>query len=115
MLGESTAARVKGRMLLRPLDFVAVKGKAHAVLVHELIADSPATDEKTAQAVELYSEGLELYRARRFAEAAAKFELVTGALGQADEPSRVMAERSKHYVDAPPPLAWDGSVAMKEK
>jgi adenylate cyclase len=114
LLGESTAARVKDKMLVRALDWVAVKGKAHADLVHELIGESQG-DGPEARAAALHWEGLRQYRERQFAAAAETFEKVSAALGGHDEPARVLAERSRHYLDAPPPRDWNGSFAMKEK
>jgi len=115
MLGETTAAKVKDSMLLRPLDWVAVKGKAHAILVHELLGELGTPLPKEKSAAELHWQALELYRSRKFAEAAARFEEVQVALQTADEASRIMAERCKKYVVEPPPLKWDGTMSMKEK
>ena len=115
MLGETTAAKVKDTMVLRPLDWVAVKGKAHAILVHELLGEAVALDGKEKRAAELHWRALELYRGRKFVEAAAAFEQVGPAFGAQDEASRLMAERCRKYLDHPPPPAWDGSMSMKEK
>ena len=113
MLGETTAAAVRGRMLLRSLDFVAVKGKHTASVVHELVGE--LTDGAPAAAAVLHKAALDLYRGRNFASAAERFAEVEKTLGGHDEAARVMGERCKHYAAEPPPPAWDGSVAMKEK
>ena len=69
MLGETTADAVKTEMLVRPLDWVAVKGKARAILVHELIGTRASASEAQRDGAERYREALDLYRARRFEEA----------------------------------------------
>ncbi len=113
MLGDATAQAVKGRMVLRPLDFVAVKGKHTASLVHELVGE--LSDGPAARAAVLHASALELYRARSFAGAADKFDEVVRTLEGRDDAAKVMAARCRHYLAEPPPQAWDGSTAMKEK
>jgi adenylate cyclase len=115
MVGEATAAQVGNAMLLRPLDWVAVKGKATAVLVHELLAEAPSADGKEKRAAALHWEALQLYRQRYFNAAEECFLQVGQALGGGDEASRVMAERCRRYLAEPPPSQWDGTMAMKEK
>ncbi len=102
-------------MVLRPLDWVAVKGKAHAVLVHELLGETGRVDAAQLQAVKLHEEALHLYRERNFSEAGMRFLEVFAALGRNDAASRKLAERCKEYMSEPPPQEWDGSTAMMEK
>jgi adenylate cyclase len=114
-IGETTAALVKDQMVLRPLDWVAVKGKAKAVLVHELLGEKGKVDGPALKAVELHREALELYRARKFDAAELRFLEVFSTLGKSDAASWKMAERCKEYLAEPPPLEWNGAYAMAEK
>jgi adenylate cyclase len=128
LLGETTARAVQGSMVLRPVDWVAVKGRAQAVLVHELIGEKGKVSPEVVRACELQREALELYRSRRFLEAAERFEaagaLITGdgaeeatTHGQvkSDEASRVLATRCRDYAARPPPPEWSGAQVMAEK
>jgi len=115
LLGEATAAQVKDRMILRPLDFVAVKGKARANMVHELLGEPSSANGHVARAADLHRQALELYRGRSFEQAAARFDEVAAALGGDDAASRILAERCRRFLADPPPQQWDGSMAMKEK
>ena len=115
VIGESTAGLVKEKMVLRPLDWVAVKGKARAVLVHELLGEKGQVDTAALKAIELHREALHLYRARNFSEAGMRFLEVFDTLGQHDAASHKLAERCKVYMDQPPPEEWNGSTAMMEK
>ena len=115
MIGESTAALVKDQMVLRPLDWVAVKGKAKAILVHELLGERGRVDGAALKAIELHREALELYRGRNFSEAGTRFLEVFATLGRSDGASRKLAERCKEYLEDPPPVEWNGSWAMLEK
>jgi len=114
-VGETTAALVKDQMVLRPLDWVAVKGKAKAVLVHELLGERGKVDPALLKAIDLQREALELYRKRDFSEAAKRFLEVNAAMGKSDAASRKMAERCKEFLESPPPGDWNGSYAMAEK
>ncbi|AKF04114.1 adenylate/guanylate cyclase domain-containing protein [Sandaracinus amylolyticus] len=115
MLGETTADAVKSEMLVRPLDWVAVKGKARAILVHELLGTRASSSEAQRDGVERYREALDLYRARRFEEAAAAFERAREAFGGDDEPSAAMAQRCRAYVAEPPPSDWNGASVRHSK
>ncbi len=112
-IGETTAALVRDQMVLRPLDFVAVKGKAHAVLVHELIGEVGKVAPASLKAIELHTQALALYRERRFTEAGARFLAVNTALK--DGASQKLAERCREFAAEPPPPTWNGSYAMAEK
>ena len=115
LVGEDTAALVKGAMVLRPIDWVAVKGKAQAVLVHELLGEKGQVEPATLSAVRLHEEALHLYRARNFSEAGTRFLEVSAALGNRDAASRKLAERCREYQQEPPPREWNGSTHMAEK
>ena len=94
---------------------MAVKGKAHAVLVHELLGEKGQVEPAALKAVALHEEALQLYRARNFSEAGMRFLEVEGALGKRDAAARRLAERCKEYLEEPPPEGWNGSTAMLEK
>lgn len=114
VVGETTAALVKDQFVLRPLDWVAVKGKARAVLVNELVGEVGKVEARIVQAVELQREALRVYRARRFAEAHKLFLEVSAQLG-GDEAALKLAERCQQYAAEPPPQSWNGSFTMAEK
>jgi len=100
-------------MVVRPIDFVAVKGKVHAVLVHELIGEVGQVEPASLKAIELHTQALALYRERRFTEAGARFLAVNTALK--DGASQKLAERCREFAAQPPPPSWNGSYAMAAK
>jgi adenylate cyclase len=128
LLGETTAKAVAGKMVLRAIDWVAVKGRGQAVLVHELIGEKGKVTPEVVRACEKQREALELYRTRRFAEAAEAFDaagaLLLGGDGEesttvgalrVDEASRTLAARCRDYILHPPPPEWAGAKVMSEK
>ncbi|MBJ71339.1 MAG: hypothetical protein CMN31_08350 [Sandaracinus sp.] len=114
LVGDATAEAVGDAMVFRPLEWVAVKGKDEAVLIHELVGRKGEVDAETVAAVGRYAEALSAYRDRRFEEAAAKFREAGAALG-GDVSSERMAARCDEYTAAPPPDDWDGRTVMTTK
>ena len=79
----------------------------------EITADEDVTPdlEKMTQA---FTEGLGLYRGRRFEEALKAFENALGFV-PGDGPSRVFSERCRWFSKNPPLESWDGVFTMKTK
>jgi adenylate cyclase len=92
----------------RRLDLVAVKGKREGVEIFELIG--VRTSSCAPPFVSRYEKALEEYFARRFEAALAR-------LGECDDdpPSRVLAERCRQFLVAPPPPDWGGIYVAREK
>jgi len=111
LVGPSTAEAVADEVLCREIDWVAVKGRAEALAIHQPLALASAASEVERRAAARYAEALAHYRGRRFAEASAIWE----ALGAADGPARVMAARTREYLETPPPDDWDGVFVMAGK
>ena len=128
LLGETTAKAVAGKMVIRAIDWVAVKGRGQAILVHELLGERGKVTEEVLKACELQREALELYRTRRFAEAAEAFEragamLLGAGVEEAttigaprnDEATRTLVARCRDYLQSPPPPEWNGAKIMHDK
>jgi len=113
-IGETTAELVKEQMVLRPLEWVAVKGKSRAVLIHELVGRKGEVDEATLETIAEYEAALTLYRERKFAEAAEAFE-EAGPLRDGDLAPALMAEQARAFAADPPPDDWNGSMSMTTK
>jgi adenylate cyclase len=105
LIGEETAAQIGDALLVRPVDWVRMKGKTRPVLVHELLPDDG--NPRRRAGVDLYREALDAYREGRFERAADLFERTPWA-----EP---MAARARAYQSNPPPPDWDGSFTMRTK
>ena len=116
LIGDETARKLEDSLLVRAMDYVTVKGKQQAVLIHELIGLTEDAGEELVAAVATYEEALEIYRNREFDAAAELFDAANEAFpGGNDGPSVVMAARARSYVLAPPAEDWDGSFIAQEK
>jgi class 3 adenylate cyclase/HAMP domain-containing protein len=95
----------------RLLDTVAVKGKTKGVRIFTVKKTlSPSEQE----AWSLHNQGMKLYYARSFTEAAQKFKETLGIL-QDDFNADNLYKRCVEYASSPPPADWDGVEVMKTK
>lgn len=115
MISEFTYRHLKNEILVRELDLLQVIGKQEPVKVYELLGlkDLQLT-ENQKQALELYQEGLKLYRERNFQEAAAYMEQ-TYKLDPSCHTAQIYVERANLYQIAPPPPDWNGVFVMTSK
>jgi adenylate cyclase len=114
MINDSTYQLVKDNFYARELDIIRVKGKTEPTKVYELI--SIKGDKKVEEAIEqmdLYFQGLELYRLKSFDAAHDYFRRCYEKLG--DFPSKVYMNRCEFYNINPPADNWDGVFEFKTK
>lgn len=64
--------------------------------------------------IEIYQEGLSLYRKRLFKEAIEKFKRALEFCPE-DGPSKLLLERCFFLIENPPDKEWDGVFEMKTK
>jgi adenylate cyclase len=115
MISEFTHKLVHKHVTVRELDLIQVKGKNEPVKVYELMGrqDMTLTAEQR-QSLDIYHEGLKLYRGRQFDEAIAYMEQAV-QLDPSCHAARIYAERANLYKIAPPPADWNGVFVMKTK
>jgi len=108
VLAEGTAERLGGAVFAMELDRVRVKGKRRPVAVFEPLAAGADPPPDIRAYAEGYGAALTLYRAGRFAEAAAAWRgLERPASLPQPGPQAAMAGRAAAYA-ADPPAEWDG-------
>jgi adenylate cyclase len=114
VISDATYALVERMMVARPIDKVAVKGKAKGVVVYELIGTK--SDATSAQKIvaERHAEAFALYLERKWPEAVA---ILRERLGVApkDKAAKVLLERCEGFMASPPPEDWDGTTHMTTK
>ncbi len=115
IISENTYKHVNDLVIVRELDAIVVKGKTQITRIYELIGmrdDGIADSER--QKVQLYNDGIKLYRDRRWEEAIDHFTELTSRYPD-DIPCRIYLERAQQYRDNPPPDDWDGITVMESK
>ena len=114
VIGEATREAAGDGFVYRYLDVVAVKGRGAPLAVYEVVCRAGHLDPARAALLERYQRGIELYRARRWADAAGLFaELLASAPG--DGPSALYFRRSNALLESPPPADWDGVFVATTK
>jgi adenylate cyclase len=109
LLSDETAQRLGGKFLLRRLGAFKVKGKAKAVVIHELLGDDPAARPTW---LDLFESSLQEWAGGRFDTARVGFESVKAARGGADGPSQFYLDR---MATAVPWAGWQGEVELEGK
>jgi adenylate cyclase len=114
LVSERTYREARDVVLARPVDWVAVKGKAEAVLVYELLAPKNQPEQGAEELAALAEEALALYRRRDWTGATRLFERIL-QMRPSDGPARILATRCRAYLAQPPAENWDGVLRMEEK
>ena len=115
MISDFTFQHVKGQVTVRELDLIQVKGKTEPVKVWELLgtANMQLTDNQK-QSLEIYHEGLRLYRERNWQEAIAYFQQAK-QLDPTCRVAEIYEQRANLYQLNPPPADWTGVFVMTTK
>jgi len=115
LMSQSTLDQLHGTYRTREIDAVVVKGKNEPVRVHEVLDyHTEQTFPRMIEVVQHYRDGIEYYRGRHWEPAVDAFEQAL-RIRPSDKPSRLYAERSKHFRENPPPDDWKGIWVMEEK
>ncbi|OCR00679.1 adenylate cyclase [Oscillatoriales cyanobacterium USR001] len=115
ILSEFTYNLCRDRIWVRELDKVRVKGKNQAVSIYELIDKrSIPLNRELEEFLELYKSGRNAYINRNFQQAIVDFERAK-LMRPNDLPVEVHLERSRLYLEVPPPDNWDGVHTMTTK
>lgn len=117
LIGEHTRAGLRDaeRYSLRRVDRVAVKGKARAVVLHEVLdAELPSRRAAKEATRAAWEAATERYLARDFEGAARAFAALAGEDPE-DAVFPIFAERAARYREEPPGEAWDGVETLTTK
>lgn len=105
MLSDSTARKIEGRIPMRPVDKVIVKGKSQAVEVFTP-CENPAIVEHTKQAIRLF-------RNQEWDAAESHLHELL-AIAPEDCIAKVYLDRIAAFRIAPPPANWDGATELEK-
>ena len=114
MVSENTWRAARDRVVARPVDVVAVKGKSRGVRVYELLALVGKDDGAARALADLCEKALDAYLSRDFAAARESYREVL-VLRPEDSVAKVLLERCERYLADPPPDDWNGVHVAREK
>ncbi len=112
LIGEGTAALVKGDLVLREIDLVRVIGREKPVRVFELVGEVGAAA-ITGDDLDRFGAALAAYRAGVWEEAEKGFAAFL-EVHREDGPAKVLLERTR-VLRRQPPAGWDGVYAQATK
>lgn len=111
IISEATYEKVKDAVVVRRLDTVAVKGKAHGVTIYELRGVGSAGKEQ--EFLNRFEEARKLYEQGKFKNARTAFLLLAKTYSF-DVPIQVYLRRLEELIPHPP-KNWDGIFHAKSK
>ncbi len=110
IVSEDTRRLAGDRIVVRPLDRVAVKGREGSILVYELVGLASGVSDAAKQNAQRHGEALDAYFEKRWDDALALLD------AEADEPASVLLrERIVRMKASPPGPDWDGVHRMETK
>ncbi|MBN1382396.1 MAG: adenylate/guanylate cyclase domain-containing protein [Deltaproteobacteria bacterium] len=113
IISEFTYQAVKDVLFCRELDSVRVKGKIRPVRIYELLGDHTEAGQ-WREFTTLFEEALALYKAAKWDEAIAAFQMVLD-VRSGDPPSILYIKRCRELKENPPAGSWDGVYTMTRK
>lgn len=107
--GTMAAAMAAGKMALRRLDRVRVKGKMKPEEIFEIVAEKGNEPNGSAERLAKFEDALQKYFGGDFAGALALFSAIPD-----DQPAKVFCHRCRFLLENPP-SDWDGVWTFTEK
>ena len=107
IISESTYNDVKNKAIVRELDNVRVKGKKKPVRIYELRGMNSLPSIENDLIIDVYTLGLELFKAKKWAKALKEFNRVLRYF-PSDGPSKIYTRRCLEFLENPPAENWDG-------
>lgn len=115
IIGDSTYQHVKDVVIARDLDLLLVKGRPEPVHIWELLGTSEApANETQRRSLDVYHEGLRLYRDRKWNDAIACMQEVK-SLDPTCRAAEIYEQRAALYKLNPPPEDWNGVFLSASK
>jgi len=114
IISQNTLDRCGDLFEVRELDSIRVVGKEQAVVIYELLGLKGSVPAEKQSILDLYAEGLSLYKDRKWLEAIEVFGRIF-ELDPEDGPSLTYLERCLDYRINPPGPEWSGVHIMRSK
>ncbi|MBN1996767.1 CHASE2 domain-containing protein [candidate division KSB1 bacterium] len=114
ILSESTYTLVKDRIKARELDYVRVVGRRKPIRIYELRGIDSIPQIEQDYIIDMFTEGLYLYRRRRWSDAIKAFRRVLRYFPD-DGPARIYTIRCLDYIESPPSYEWEGVYEIEQK
>jgi adenylate cyclase len=112
ILSEATCRLLPDTFLVRELDVVQVRGRAHPVEICELLGPMPSGG--PPDWLRSFQEARAAYMEGKWQEAADRFQELL-SLNPHDHPAQVFLKRCHKYLEKPPLAEWQGIFVLETK
>lgn len=113
LVSAATARHLDNDFYFREVDLVRVKGKKHPIAIYEVLGEG-APEPDLARFLQLYAEGLTMFRERRFGQAQEALQEALHLKPQ-DALCAHYLDWTEKFLEEPPGPEWDGVTTMVEK
>jgi len=114
IVSEACREAVTDSFEFRPLGRLQVKGKQHAVAVHELLGRTGELDDERIACARRFGTAVLLFQQRRFAEARKALESCAKERAQDAAVDLYLAQVAR-YLRTPPPDDWNQAIQLTTK
>ena len=114
LISDKTQIRIREQILTRPVDKVAVKGKANAILIHEVLCKKENETPELRKIIDLTTLGFDHYLAMRFQQAIDCFTQILG-FNKGDHLALFYIERCNGFLVFQPSSDLDGTYISHSK
>lgn len=114
MISDVTLKACGDRLVTRPIDLVAVKGKDIKILVHELFGLTNETSGKIVTFCNEFKAAFAAYRNKDWSTGLKLFEKIAEQHSD-DRLTQIYLDRCRGFVVNPPDASWDGGQEMAQK
>lgn len=114
MISDSTLKACGDKLVTRPIDLVAVKGKEKKILVHELLGITNQTSSKIVSFCNEFKVAFAAYLNKDWSLGVQLFEKITGQYPD-DLVTKIHLDRCRQFIINPPDPTWDGGQEMNKK
>jgi adenylate cyclase len=114
MISQRTLDLAQGKVEVRPIARLQVKGKENWVMVYELLAKAGELTDAQREAQQLFTAAFEAFLRRDWVEAESRLQQLV-ASEPADALARLYLKRVREYAQHPPEPEWNGVFKLDEK
>jgi adenylate cyclase len=115
LVTDSVEKEIHGKVFVRKLDVVRVKGKSEPVTLYEVICKNGEESKAIQISTEYYEKGLDAYLQKNWSEATNWFLKSLDERKTPDKSSDILISRCEEYSRTPPPENWDGVYTRTNK
>ncbi len=114
MISDSTLKACGDKLVTRPIDLVAVKGRNKKLLVHELLGITNQTSSKIVSFCNEFKVAFAAYLNKDWSLGVQLFEKIAGQHPD-DLATKIHLDRCRQFIINPPDPSWDGGQEMNRK